>query len=765
MSRWLRGLAPAELAGILVRRPESAAVPTLRDLGDLAARLSQHHHVHATLRGLCAPAVQVAEAAQALVAPGDEAVSRAGLAELLGRSADDPELTAALEVLYQRALAWPADERVVLVGPLRSGFTFPLGLGRPAAKLFEARPADEVRRIGERLGLRLAGRNKQSAIEAVATRLGDPERVRALVDGAPEGLATFLGEVAATGPQVEGEFGYLPDDLRWAVERGLLVSDGWERAEMPREVSIALRGPGWHAPFTPRPPLPPLAVADAAAVEREAAAATAALLSAVGAVLDEAPFVLLRAGGLGAREIKRVSRATGASDFEVGFVVDLASAAGLLAGTPDEVLPSTEYDGWAAEPPAVRLAALVDAWYEQHRERSSSVPLKPEYGLAGTEGLRHTMLAVLAEVGGALPANGSLLIPLLSWHAPLALDLPGEEPATVVLRLWREAVALGLVARGVLSPLGRAVVDGTDLVAAAQSLVIEPAERATFQADLTAMVSGTPSVSLGRLLDSCAEREVRGAASMWRFTPASVRRALDGGATPEGLVESLRAAGTLPQAVEYLVNDVARRHGSLRVRAVGCVLHGLDPALLAEVTADRRLAPLGLAALTPTVLASTRPPAETLAALRGAGYAPVAEDATGEVLVDVPAQRRAERPVTVRRVRRRTPSVRPADAAALAKKLIAASESTADSTPDRTDEADRTWLAGSPVTTDLDLLDDAIAKELPVHIDYVSKDGRRSSRMINPVEITGGKILLAWCHLRNEERAFALSRILSVSRP
>jgi predicted DNA-binding transcriptional regulator YafY len=110
-------------------------------------------------------------------------------------------------------------------------------------------------------------------------------------------------------------------------------------------------------------------------------------------------------------------------------------------------------------------------------------------------------------------------------------------------------------------------------------------------------------------------------------------------------------------------------------------------------------------------------------------------------------------------VRRRTPSVRPADAAALAKKLITATESVT------AEEADLMWLAESPPTTDLDLLDDAIAKELPVHIDYVSKDGRRSSRMINPVEITGGKILLAWCHLRNEERAFALSRILSVSRP
>lgn len=748
MSRWLRGLPPAALAGILVRRPEAAAAPSVRTLSDLAGRLSQHHHVHAALRGLVAPAVQLAEAAQALLAPGTDAVPRKALAALLGRADDDPEFAAALEVLQQRALAWPVADEIAVVGPLRNGFEFPLGLGRPAAALFEARPADEVRRVGERLGLRLAGRNKQTAVESVADRLADAELVRTLVESAPDEVAAFLREVAASGPQVEGELGFLPDDLRWAVDRGLLVSDGWERAEMPREVSLALRGPDWHAPFTPRPPLPPLAVADAAAVGREAAAAAAAFLSAVTAVLDAAPLALLKSGGVGARELKRVSRETGASEFEVALAIELASGAGVLAGVHDEALPSTEFDVWSAEPPAVRLATLVDAWCEQQRERSRDVPLKHDYGIAGTEGLRHTMLSVLGEVSGALPASGSLLIPLLTWHAPLALDLPGEEPATVVMRLWREAVALGLVARGAISPLGRAVLDGSDLVAAAQALVAEPAERATFQADLTAVVTGTPSAALGRLLDSCAVREARGAASVWRFTPASVRQALDGGATPGSLVESLRAAGTVPQAVEYLINDVARRHGSLRVRAVGCVLHGLDAALLAEVVADRRLAALGLAALTPTVLASVRPPAETLAALRAAGYAPVAEDATGEMLVDVPAQRRAEPLLTVRRVRRRTPSLRPADAEVLAAKLLGDVQEAGEEQPEPGD-----------------IFDDAIANEQPIHIEYVNKRGERSSRLINPVEIVEDRILLAWCHLRNEERAFALNRILSVSKP
>lgn len=764
MSRWLRGLSPAEIEGIILRRPETVAPPALRDLGDLAGRLSQHHHVSAAIHSLCAPAVQLLEAAQALLTPGDDAVDTAVLAGLVGRDASDPEFVAALEVLFQRALAWPVEEKVVLVGPLRTIFEFPLYLGRPAATLLGFRTADEVRRAGELLGLRLAGRTKQAAIEAVAAWLGEPAQVTALVEDAPEGLRETLAAVAAAGPLVQGEHGYLPAEVRWAVERGLLVSDGWEVAEMPREVALALRGPGWHAPFVPHPPLPPLAVADAAAVEREAAAAAAALLGAATAILDAAPFALLKSGGVGAREIKRVSRETGTPEFEVGLIIELAATAGLLTSTYEEVLATPEYDQWLSDPPSARLAALVDAWSEQLWVRAGGPPLKTDFGLPGTEGLRRTALGVLADVKGALPADGALLLPLLRWHAPLALDQPDGTAAAVARLLWQETTALGLVARGALTSLGRAVLDGTDLVTAAEALVTVPADRATFQADLTAVVSGAPSAELSRMLDSCGTREARGAASVWRFTPASVRRALDAGTSPAELIEALRAAGTLPQALEYLVRDVARRHGSLRVRAVGCVLHGLDPALLAEAAADRRLAVLGLAALAPTVLASARPPAETLAALRAAGYAPVGEDVAGEVVAEVPAQRRAERPVIVRRVRRPVSAVRPAEAAAMAAKLLAAPASEAlQGRPVRQAPKPEFTVRGLPVD-DAVRLSEALENQTSVRIVYIDGNGRRTDRLIEPQEIDGHR-LLAYCHLRDDDRAFAMSRIRSVSPP
>jgi hypothetical protein len=145
------------------------------------------------------------------------------------------------------------------------------------------------------------------------------------------------------------------------------------------------------------------------------------------------------------------------------------------------------------------------------------------------------------------------------------------------------------------------------------------------------------------VLDAMADRESVAAASTWRFSPASVRRALDEGHTAGGLLADLAgiAAGPVPQTLEYLIGDVARRHGTIRASAVACCLRSDDTALLAEVAADRRLRGLLPRLLAPTVLGSAKPLPETLAALRKAGYAPVEEGPDGLPVLREAAVRRA----------------------------------------------------------------------------------------------------------------------------
>ncbi|MCZ0975341.1 helicase-associated domain-containing protein [Streptomyces albulus] len=145
----------------------------------------------------------------------------------------------------------------------------------------------------------------------------------------------------------------------------------------------------------------------------------------------------------------------------------------------------------------------------------------------------------------------------------------------------------------------------------------------------------------------------------WRFTPAPVRRALDSGHTVDTLRTALAAAsaaGSLPQPLDYLLQDTARSHGRMRVVPTGCCIRSDDEALLAELAAHHALRELALRALAPTVLVSGRPPAATLDALRAAGYAPALESDTGAATVERLPSHRTAAPAPPAPRRPRSPS-------------------------------------------------------------------------------------------------------------
>jgi len=262
----------------------------------------------------------------------------------------------------------------------------------------------------------------------------------------------------------------------------------------------------------------------------------------------------------------------------------------------------------------------------------------------GVEDLRAAILGILAEEPGAIVDPGHLIEGVL-WRRPYAVLLPSESYAATFLASWVEAAALGLIGTGAISAAGRALVAGDGAALASALAGIGPVVRtAHLQAELTAVVTGTPAPAMAELLDAAADRESNAMAATWRFSAGSVRRALDAGHTADGLLADLKeiAATAVPQTLEYLVRDVARRHGAVRAGAAGCVLRGDDAALLAEMVADKRLRHLELRLVTTNVLASMASLSETLAALRKAGYAPVAEAADGTAVVEQPARHRAQ---------------------------------------------------------------------------------------------------------------------------
>ncbi|MFH8569778.1 helicase-associated domain-containing protein [Streptomyces sp. NPDC017993] len=404
---------------------------------------------------------------------------------------------------------------------------------------------------------------------------------------------------------------------------------------------------------------------------RAAAATLAATVERLLASLATQPAALRKSGGLTIREIKRLAKAVGAAEPHTRLLLDLVLAADLIAltRTPAGItaLPTSAYDDWLTRPSDERLAPVLAAW-----SALWAVPTHTPFGETPTAlvrgqdryapALRHALLAALAEVppgtGAPFPplppaepqqqdgergGPWSALLRVAAWHRPLALlDQPmAEDRAAHTLD---EAAFLGLVAHSTLTPLGRALLaDPRALDEPLRDLLPPQLDEAHFQADLTAVVPGRPGADLTALLASSADRESEGHAVTWRFTPASVRRALDAGRSAGTLLDDLTAAsatGALPQPLRYLIQDTARAHGRMRVLPAACCIRSDDEALVRELAAHRALRDLGLRAVAPTVLVSGRPPAATLEALRAAGYAPTLESDTGTTAVErLPAHR------------------------------------------------------------------------------------------------------------------------------
>ncbi|WP_405490695.1 helicase-associated domain-containing protein [Streptomyces sp. NBC_00096] len=799
LTAWLSGLDGPRLARVLATRTDTASPPEPRSVGELADRLQRPGSVALALPLLTLPDLQVAEAVAAL---GTNA-SREALAKLLGATAGQAGLAleAVLETLAGHALVWSDHSgRLHTAAPLRRAWDAPLGLDAPLAELLADMTSDELRGMLAALGIKPPG-TKQQRMTALVAHLSDPKVVAEVVARAPAVTQKLLTHRAGSAPRppqalVFGTPGpVLAPGARWALDRGLLIQDRrrYGPARMPVEVALALRGPTWHAPFDPLAPSPQLVSITPADVEREAAAAATAFAAHAASVLSacsSAPPARLKSGGIGARELARIGKAAQADDAVVRITLETAYTAGLLARDGDRVAPTEAYDVWAEQEPAERLSTLLQAWRElpltSTRARDEDNKALPALAGAppcnGCRQARHGLFAAAAQLpAGQGVKNASDLGPMVAWHRPLADASPTD--ITPFATVIREAEMFGVIARGALSALGVHLLsyDAEGLTATCRRLLPPAAETARIGGDLTAVVAGTPAARVAMVLDATADRETSGTASVWRFSSASIRRALDAGRAPGDIAADLAAiaAGPLPQPLSYLIADTARGHGRVRIAPAACVLHGEEPALLAELAAHRGLSKLGLRRLAPTVLVSRSSLDTTLAALRAEGYAPVAETAGGTVRVEKVRPQRAAAPVPAPRQTgdkhgTRNTSIRTskvpggANIDDLAVRLLAAPPTAPEPDP---------FGSGVPFGTDTEEIVAGYTKHLSysdvrqlaqaidtgtaITVEYVATSGSRTVRTLSSLELDP-PYLEAWCHLREAERVFTLSRIHSV---
>ncbi|MGW4228236.1 helicase C-terminal domain-containing protein [Streptomyces sp. NPDC004980] len=800
----LRARGDESLAGLLRARPDLLS-PVPNDITQLATRAGTRASVIRALEHLDRFALQTAEALA--VAP-DPAPYDALLALLTGDGEGDGDgrddagaaitaaLPAALTTLREQALVWGEDERLHLVRTARELLApspqhpSPTGLGPTVAEATAGMSPGRLQEILTTAGLP-ATHDPVSAVAALAGLFTDRTRMAALLDTAPVEALSVLDRLVWGPPYGEVTPNPAPP-VQWLRDRGLLLPVSTRTVVLPREAALHLRAGRAHRVPEPVPPaLVAAAERDPQAVDRAAAGQAFTALSTIEELLklwNNGGPAILRAGGLSVRELKRVANALDVSEPIAAFWVELAYAAGLLAtdGEADERYAATPaYDDWLELPAQDRWTRLATAWLTatrtaglvggQDAKGRALSALGPELDRSAAPEVRRRVLALFASLLPGTAPDPQTLLARLRWERPLRTAASGGASSSgdisdlrSRLALWtvNEAELLGVTGRGALSSQARALLEQGPREAAARlaPLIPEPLDHVLLQADLTAVAPGPLERPLAEMLSVLADIESKGGATVYRFTPGSVRRALDAGQAASDLHAFLatHSRTPVPQPLSYLIDDVARRHGHLRIGAASAYVRCDDEAVLNEILADKRSAALRLRRLAPTVLAAQTDPGSLLEGLRDMGYAPAAESAEGDVLITRAGARRTP-PRTAPAPVPEGPPVPDTTLLSAAVRAIRAGDTAARAVHK---DAPDTASAGSlPRTTPAETLATVQAAAMTgsaVWIGYVNADGAASQRVIAPVKVEGG-FVTAYDHTADEVRTYPLHRITGVA--
>ncbi|MGA7690608.1 MAG: helicase-associated domain-containing protein, partial [Jiangellales bacterium] len=636
----LRVRSDGDLVALLRSRPDLTA-PVPSDVGQLAVRATTRASVARALDRLDRAALGIVEGLVLL----DEPTTVKAIGSLMPF---EPDTTASLvNRLRSLALVWGTDDELRLVRVVRDVLGPQVaGLGPPVRALLNALPGDRLGSLAADLGLP-PSREHAAMVARVADRLTDPAYLDSAVAAVGAESESLVRRLAHGPPSGRVENALRPVTLaksRTPVDRllarGLVIPTDSGTVVLPREAGLHLRGGQLHVGGLDRPD-PELAAHDVTLVDRLGAGTAAELVRSVEMVAEawaDDPPGVLRAGGLGVRELRRTAALL---DGDVGAAVraiEVAFVAGLVAAdsTGSHWLPTTSFDTWLRSEPASRWVALASAWLGGSRVPTLAVPrddrekppaaLSDELDRPGAPELRGLALGLL----GSLPPGSSMdvddVLSVVAWHRPRR-----SGPARDALVRWSldEAHAYGLLARGAVTSAARLLFAG-DLAAAEEAmaaLLPLPLDHVLLQADLTAIAPGPLEPPLAREMALLATVESTGGATVYRFTEASVRRALEAGRTSADITSFLTSVSRtpVPQPLTYLVDDVARRYGLVRVAAAPALITCEDPALLDQIVGEPRVMALSARRLAPTVASVAASPSVVLELLQSLGMHPSAD--------------------------------------------------------------------------------------------------------------------------------------------
>jgi hypothetical protein len=434
--------------------------------------------------------------------------------------------------------------------------------------------------------------------------------------------------------------------------------------------------------------------------------------------LTQMPARELGRGGLGQPDTKRMAESMHVEPTAVTTYFDLARRAGFV---------TLESTGWLSTPDGERWlrGSIVDRWSLLASTWLESVPTEVRAALAPL---------AQSSWGQALTSYAAWLYPAGSgWIT------------TQLARVTAQAEALGITTTGHPTSVGVTVLEkGADAAAAllADSLPHQ-VDNVYIQHDLSIVSPGPLNPTADLRLRGIAGLEARAQAASYRLSAESVTKALSSGETADSILEFLSKISLtgIPQPVDYLVRESAKRFGRVRVGTLPesealespsgarTYVRSDDEHLISQISVDHSLTAVALHQSGRNRLVSRFADDVVFWALVDARYPVAAETIDGEIRTP---RRRA--------LRARPTPPPPADYSPLIARLR-------ENTAVEGDASDEAWLARQ--------LDAAIKAKQTVLVLVSLPGGVEREFLLEPTAVAAGR-------LRGRDRAADIERTLPI---
>ena len=716
---YLRSLDDAALLALFESRSDLTS-PVPSDIASLAVRASSIPSLVRAVDSLNKWQLQVLEAAAVLSEPFTEK-------ELLQHT--DKSAKFALSALTDRALIYLGHDGYRIPNNVRDVLGNEIaGLGTPALKKLKLKDLAEA--------------------PAASKKVLD-----AMVWGPPRGA---VADVKKPNP-----------GLKWLMDQGFVSPVNQQTVVLHREVALHLRGNKVHRDLSITQPELNGRKVEAKSLQLASISNITTFIRWVEELLNfwgQEPAMALKAGGIGVRDLRDLTQHLGVETECASFIIEVAYISGLVTIDPDDrVLPTHQFDIWLAQPASVKWENLLSAWLITSRMSGlAAAPMGPELDRSSAATIRKKVLNLLESAEGLAPTLASLT-EATQWNLPYRRT--GGIPAEHIEWIVREAEWLGITGQGALSTYGRLFLAGEDLDIVDADLP-KTVDHILIQSDNTAIAPGPLEHEVSQELDLIADIESRGAATVFRFSESSLRRGLDHGRTGEEILAFLKKTSKtpVPQPLEYLIGDISKKHGKLRVGNASSFIRCEDTALITQIIKDKKVEVLSLRRIAPEVLICTHDAHDAMNILRAAGYLPAGEDSQG-LLLSGPRIQRAQSKARPPRIvgEFEEPSEEILRIAIRTIRTGEKSSAKQSTLRDISSEA----LGSLPRTTANETLE-ILTKYLTespsksLSIGYADNNGLVSHRIIDPLKISAGS-LMARDHATGEVLTFRIPRITGVA--